>query len=85
MRGAPQSGFSRLILRISWRTTSGMLGRPGCACRTSQEQNHRKPVLCQAIAVSGWTLTRLASPVAPGLGQPGPEDSISGVNLGRFA
>src|SRR5882757_9124964 len=29
MRGAPQSGFSRLILRISWRTSFDTAGRPG--------------------------------------------------------
>jgi hypothetical protein len=29
MRGAPQSGFSRLILRISSRTSFGTAGRPG--------------------------------------------------------
>ena len=53
-----QSGFSRLILRISSRTSSGTFGRPGFPCRTFQVQNHRKPLLCHAITVSGLTITR---------------------------
>ena len=43
MRGAPQEGFSRPILRISARTSGEMIGRPGWPQRTFQVQNRRKP------------------------------------------
>ena len=56
MRGAPQSGFSRLILRISSRTSFGTAGRPGCPRRTFHFQDSRKPFRCQAITVSGFTI-----------------------------
>ena len=53
MRGAPQHGFSRHILRIKSRTSLEMSGRPGCPRRTFQVQNRRKPARCQAKTVSG--------------------------------
>ena len=53
IRGAPQQGFSRHILRISSRTSREMIGRPGLPCRTFQVQNRRKPARCQATTVSG--------------------------------
>src|SRR2546430_10601930 len=43
MRGAPQPGFSRHILRIRSRTSLEMTGRPGFPQRTFQVQNKRKP------------------------------------------
>ena len=58
MRGAPQRGFSRLLLRISSRTSSGTRGRPRILCTTFQVQSHRKPFLCREITVSGSTITR---------------------------
>src|SRR5438445_3863704 len=56
MRGAPQLGFSRDILRIRSRTSREMTGRPGWPCRTFQVQNQRKPARCQAMTVSGLTI-----------------------------
>src|SRR5215510_1133573 len=58
MRGAPQSGFSRLILRISWRISLDTGGRPGWPRRTFQVQNNRKPLRCQPMTVSGLTMTK---------------------------
>ena len=58
MRGAPQSGFSRLILRINSRTSFGTAGRPGWPERTFHVQNSRKPLRCQAMTVSGLTMTK---------------------------
>ena len=46
MCGAPQRGFSRLILRIRFRISLETLGRPGCPCRVFQVQNNRKPLRC---------------------------------------
>ena len=56
MRGAPQPGFSRHILRIRSRTSLEMTGRPGFPQRTFQVQNKRKAARCQATTVSGLTM-----------------------------
>src|SRR5262249_30434474 len=53
MRGAPQSGLSRLIVRISFRISGDTAGCPGRPRRTCQFQNTRKPLRCQPITVSG--------------------------------
>ncbi len=58
MRGAPQPGFSRLMRRISARTSSDIAGRPGLPCWTFQVQNNRNALRCQAMTVSGFTMTR---------------------------
>src|SRR5262249_55136382 len=73
MRGAPQSGFSRLILRISSRTSGETDGRPGCRRRTFQVPNNRKPLLCEPITVSRLTKDPRRAPVAPKLGKPCPQ------------
>src|SRR5215813_12015967 len=59
MRGAPQSGFSRLMVRINWRTSLGTQGRPGLPCRTFQAQNRRKPLRCQPMTVAALTTKML--------------------------
>ena len=56
MRGAPQVGFSRHILRIRSRTSREMTGRPGWPRRTFEVQKRRKPARCQATTVSGLTM-----------------------------
>src|ERR1700730_3619262 len=58
MRGAPQSEFSRLIFRISWRISFDTGGRPAWPRRTFQVQNSRKPLRCQPMTVSGLTMTK---------------------------
>lgn len=56
-RGAPHSGFSRLILRTSSRVSFQIGGRPGGPRRTLQVRKSRKPFRCQAMTVSGFTIT----------------------------
>jgi hypothetical protein len=58
MRGAPQSGLSRLIWRIRFRASWETDGRPGWPRRTFQLHNTRNPLRCQWITVSGFTITR---------------------------
>jgi hypothetical protein len=58
IRGAPHSGFSRFIWRISFRISRETGGRPGWPRRTFQVQTNRNPLRCQAITVSGFTMTR---------------------------
>jgi hypothetical protein len=56
IRGAPQSGFVRLILRMSSRAPFANAGLPGCPWRLFQVQYSRSPLRCQAITVSGLTM-----------------------------
>ena len=58
MRGAPQSGLSRLIFRISLRISFDTGGRPRWPRRTFQVQNSRNPLRCHAMTVSGLTMHR---------------------------
>jgi len=55
MRGAPQSGFSMLIRRISARRSVPICRRPPSE-RDFQRQWYRKPARCQRINVSGWMI-----------------------------
>ena len=57
MRGAPHNGFSRVMRRISVLTSAGSGGRPRRRGRDFQVQKARKPLRCQAITVSGLTIT----------------------------
>ena len=57
MRGAPHSGFPRLSRRIRSRTSFETAGLPGFPRRVFHVQNSRKPLRCQAITVSGLTIT----------------------------
>src|SRR5215471_9883953 len=59
MRGAPQSGFSRLMVRINWRTSLGTAGRPGLPRRTFRAQNRRKPCRCQPMTVEALMIKTL--------------------------
>ena len=84
MRGAPQSGFSRLILRISWRTSAGTAGRPGCRRRTFQSPNKRKPLRCQPTAVSGLTMTGAERQSRQTWASQAQKKRSVAVNFGRF-
>src|ERR1700722_18253922 len=75
MRGAPQSGFSRLMVRINWRTSLGTPGRPRWPRAIFHFQKSRKPRRCQAMTVSGDDNER-GTPVAPDSAQPGPQEPI---------
>ena len=57
IRGAPQSEFSRLIVRITSRTLFGTDDRPGWPRRIFPVQNTRNALRCQATTVSGFTIT----------------------------
>src|SRR5215471_9808883 len=59
MRGAPHSGFSRLMVRINAQTSLGTAGRPALPCRTFQAQNNRKPFRCQPMTVDALTTKML--------------------------
>jgi len=56
IRGAPQSGLARDIVRISARTSEGTVGRL-VRRRLFHVQTRRKPRRCQARTVSGLTMT----------------------------
>jgi hypothetical protein len=53
MRGAPQSGFARLIFRMRSRASRDTSGLPGLCCLLFQVQYSRNPRRCQAMTVSG--------------------------------
>ena len=57
IRGAPQSGFAKLILRINSRTSPSIAGLPGSPCRLFHCQYQRNPLRCQEITVSGFTIS----------------------------
>jgi hypothetical protein len=56
MRGAPHRGLAKLILRIRSMTSRDAEGRP-CGWRLFHLQYNRNPCRCQAITVSGLTIT----------------------------
>src|SRR5215467_11634823 len=84
MWGAPQSGFSRLSMRINSRTSFAPPGRPGLPCRIFQRQNKPKPVRCQPITVAGWMMKTRASQSFPDRTEPGPEKAVSSGELGAL-
>src|SRR3954454_17938803 len=55
MRGAPHSGLSTLIRRISARRSASICGRPPRE-RDFQRQYRRKPARCHRTRVSGRTI-----------------------------
>ena len=85
IRGAPHIGFSRLSRRIKSRTSIGTAGRPGCPRRIFQVQNSRKPLRCQAITVSGFTITRADRQSAQTPDSQAQRNRSAAVNLGRFS
>jgi hypothetical protein len=52
MRGAPHRGFATLISRMSWRISSGVLGRPPRGLDFQRHQA-RNPARCHLMMVSG--------------------------------
>jgi hypothetical protein len=56
MRGAPHTGFSRDMVRITARTSEATGGRP-LRRRLLQVQNRWKPWRCRANTVAGFTMT----------------------------
>ena len=84
MRGAPHSGFSRLIVRIKPRTSRDTAGLPVVPCRTFQVQNRRKPLRCQAMTVSGLTMTSADRQSAQAPDNHAQNKRSATVNFGRF-
>ena len=58
VRARPTADSRGLIVRISFRTSSKVGGRPGRPWRTFQVLYSRKPLQCQPITVSGLTMTK---------------------------
>jgi hypothetical protein len=81
---APQSGFSRLIVRINARTSLGTAGRPGLPCRTFQAQNKRKPIRCQPITVPALTIKTLDCQSRQTAHRQAHSHRSAGVSLGRL-
>ena len=84
MRGAPQSGFSRLILRMSWRVSAGMVGRPGRLGRDFQVQKRRNALRCQAMTVSGRTITSAERQLSQTVASVAQSNRSDEVSLGRL-
>ena len=85
MRAAPPSGFSRLIMRNRSRMSFRTAGRLGCPRRTFQVQNSRKTLRCQAMTVSGLTMSK-AVRQSPQIWHSHAQRSRSAdVTFGRFA
>ena len=83
IRGAPHSGFSRLIKRISsvfkgdWRSSR-------LAAAHLPGPDHPEPLRCQAITVSGFTMTRAdRQPVQNGDNR-AQRNRSAAVSFGRF-
>src|SRR5712691_10541358 len=57
IRGAPHNGFSRLMHRIKCRISRDTVALPAFPRRPFHVQNNRNPLRCQAITVSGLTMT----------------------------
>jgi hypothetical protein len=81
IRGAPQSGFSRLIFRINWRVSFATVGRPGRPRRIFHVQNSRKPLRCQPNDGFRPDDDQGRSPIAPDFAQPSPEEPIGGCQF----
>ena len=84
MRGAPQSGLARLMVRIRSRTSCVTAGLPICPRRTFQVQNNRKPLRCQATTVSGLAITRADRQSAQAADNQAQKTRSANVNFGRF-
>ncbi len=57
MRGDPQEGLARDILRISSRISGAMRGRPGVPNLLNRVQWLRNRLRCQEMTVLGFTKT----------------------------
>src|SRR5215471_4612695 len=71
-------------VRIRSRTSCETVGLPVVPCRTFQVQNNRKPLRCQAMTVSGLTMTSVDRQSAQALDNHAQKTRSAIVNLGRF-
>jgi len=76
MRGAPQSTFSRLMVRINTCGPLGTDGRPGLPWRTFQAQNRRKAIPVPADDGRSLDNADAGLPIVPDRTQPSPQESI---------
>ena len=82
--GTPQSGLSRLIVRINWRISCDTGGRPGWPLRTFQVQTSRNALRCQATTVSGSTMTKADRQSLQASQSHAQSSRSAGVSFGRF-
>ena len=80
-----QSGFSRLMVRINARTSSGTAGRPGLPCRTFPAQNRRKPFRCQPMTVEALRIKTLDCQSLQTVHSQDQSNRSAGVSFGRLA
>jgi hypothetical protein len=84
MRGAPQREFSRLIFRISLRTSLDTGGRPRLAAADLPRPQQPKALAVPADHGLWLNDHKSKAPANPELGQSCPEESICGGQLRSF-
>jgi hypothetical protein len=82
--GRTQSGLARLMVRLRSRTSRETVGLPAFPCLTFRVQNKRKPLRCQAMTVSGLTMTRADRQSAQTPDNHTQNTRSTTVNFGRF-
>src|SRR5580765_8219298 len=80
MRGAPEPGLAKLIMRMRLRISRDLGGRP-LGPRLFHVQYSRNPLRFQAITVSAFINLNTRAPALPQTRQPDPEDAIDCVKL----
>src|SRR5882672_2593995 len=84
MRGAPQRGLARAMVRTSFASSQSTGGLPVRPRRDFQFQNARKPCLCQRITVSGRTTLSVSRHRAHRCESHIQKSRSRGPNRGRF-
>ncbi len=84
MRGAPQSGLARLMVRIRSRTSWETAGPPVLPCGILQVQNNRKPFRCQEMTASGLPITGADFQSAQAPDNHAQKTRSATINVGRF-
>jgi hypothetical protein len=84
IRGAPQRGCSRLIVRIKARISFGTAGRPRLPQRIFQVQNRRKPFRCQPMTVDALTRKMFERQSFQTAHSPAHRSRSVGLNLDRL-
>jgi hypothetical protein len=84
MRGAPQRGLSRLIVRISSRTSFGTAGRSCFPRRIFPVQNRRKPLRCDPTIVDAFRMNAPDFQSGHAVESRARRSRSAGVSFGRF-
>src|SRR4051794_3805414 len=82
--GAPQSGFSRLMVRMSSRTSFGTFGRPGLPRRIFHVQNNRNPLRCHPMTVDACMMNALDFQSYHAVASQTHRSRSADVSFGRF-